>query len=152
MATWGSVLIREGKCYLDILGILSARFGWKFLQLQHQPQEGSTLRRSGAGRGGKKLERPYCFQKKVHEEQAFFNDSIAEHISNADLQLLRAARLLADGPVKTALEKAKLSLKGGKDALAHRQKLIRVTDRSELGWAVVSEYEADSLAVDSDDE
>ena len=45
-----------------------------------------------------------------------------------------------------------MSLKEGKDALAHRQKLIRVADRSELGWALVAEYEADSLAVDSDDE
>ena len=99
----------------------------------------------------KKLERPHRFMKKAHEEQAFFNDSIADHIEDADLQLSHVARLLAEGPVRTTLEKAKLSLKGGKDALAHRQKLIRVADRSELGWAVVAVYEANSLAVDSDD-
>ena len=50
------------------------------------------------------------------------------------------------------MDKAKLSLRRGKDALAHRQKLIKVTDRSELGWAVVAEYETDGLAADSDDE
>ena len=56
------------------------------------------------------------------------------------------------GPAKLALEKAKQSLRMGKDALAHRQKLIKVADRSELGWAVVAEYNADALAADSDDE
>ena len=56
---------------------------------------------------------------------------------------------MGEGPAKLALEKAKQSLKLGKDALAHRQKAIKVADRSELGWAVVSEYEANTLAVDS---
>ena len=60
--------------------------------------------------------------------------------------------MLGEGPAKLALEKAKISLKRGKDALAHRQKLIKVADRSELGWAVVAEYETDGLAADSDDE
>ena len=31
-------------------------------------------------------------------------------------------------------------------------RLIKMADRSEYGWAVVAEYEADELAVDSDDE
>ena len=31
-------------------------------------------------------------------------------------------------------------------------RLINMADRSEYGWAVVAEYEADELAVDSDDE
>ncbi len=43
-------------------------------------------------------------------------------------------------------------LKKAKEALAHRQKLIHLADRSELVWAVVEEYEADELADDSDDE
>ena len=59
---------------------------------------------------------------------------------------------MADGPAKVALEKAKQSLKLGKDALSHRQKLIKLADRSDFGWAVVTEYEADALAVDLDDE
>ena len=32
------------------------------------------------------------------------------------------------------------------------QKVIRLVDRSELGWAVVNEYREDKLAEDSDDE
>ena len=37
-------------------------------------------------------------------------------------------------------------------ALKQRQKLIKVADRSSLGWATVKEYIADDLADDSDDE
>ena len=55
--------------------------------------------------------------------------------------MARAARLLSNGPAKAAWEKAK---QRGREVLAHRQKLIRVVDRSELGWAVVAEYEADA--------
>ena len=33
-----------------------------------------------------------------------------------------------------------------------RQKLIMIADRSELGWKVVSAYEADELGSDSDSE
>ena len=39
-----------------------------------------------------------------------------------------------------------------KTLIAHRQKLIRLADLSELGWRVVSEYEANPLASDSEDE
>lgn len=52
---------------------------------------------------------------------------------------------------KAAVENAKTVLKEGEELLAHRQKLIKVTDRSEFGWVVVAEYEADTLATDSDD-
>ena len=44
------------------------------------------------------------------------------------------------------------SLKKGREAIAERQKLIKIADRSELGWAVVNEYTADELADNSDDE
>ena len=63
----------------------------------------------------------------------------------------RAARILEEGPAKLALEKVKQTLPMGKDALAHRQMLIKVADRSELGWAVVAEYDVDALAADSND-
>ena len=36
--------------------------------------------------------------------------------------------------------------------IAERQKLIRIAERSELGWSVVAEYNADELADDSKDE
>lgn len=89
-------------------------------------------RKRRADRAAKKPERPYRFQKKAHEEQAFFNDGITDHIVEAESQLSRVARLMGEGPAKLALERAKQCLKL---ALAHRQKLIKVADRSELGWA-----------------
>ncbi|KAL5517065.1 hypothetical protein EMCRGX_G002533 [Ephydatia muelleri] len=77
-----------------------------------------------AERAARKSEKPYHFQKKAHEDQAFFNESVMDHILEAESQLSRAARLVADGPAKVALEKAKQSLKLGKDALSHSRRLL----------------------------
>ena len=38
----------------------------------------------------------------------------------------------------------------GVDAILVRQKLIRLTDRSEYGWEAVNEYETDELAANED--
>ena len=38
-----------------------------------------------------------------------------------------------------------------KSMIAHRQKLIKMADASELGWRVVNEYVSNPLASDSDD-
>ena len=40
----------------------------------------------------------------------------------------------------------------GRQLIAHRQKLLKLADRSEYGWSVVEEYEEDGLADDSEDE
>ena len=50
------------------------------------------------------------------------------------------------------IEEAKKNLKAAIEGIKERQKLIRVADRSELGWGVVKEYVADDLAYDSSDE
>ena len=50
------------------------------------------------------------------------------------------------------MKKAKDALLRGRKLLAEHQKLIKIADRSDLGWAVVSEYTANELAEDSDDE
>ena len=73
-------------------------------------------------------------------------------MEEAEGHLARAARNLAEGPAKDALEKAREAIKKGNEQLTHRQKLIKVADRSELGWAVVAEYETDALADNPDDE
>ena len=51
-----------------------------------------------------------------------------------------------------AVEKAKTLLEEGMKLVRERQKLIRMADRSEHGWATVEEYLEDELADDSDDE
>ena len=49
------------------------------------------------------------------------------------------------------MEKAKNLLEESKKLLCERQKLIRIADRSEHGWATVEEYMEDELADNSDD-
>ena len=50
------------------------------------------------------------------------------------------------------MDKAKQELQEGKKLLAERQKLIKLADRSECGWATVSVYVTDDLADTPDDE
>ena len=51
-----------------------------------------------------------------------------------------------------AFDRVLKALDRGRELIAERQKLIRIADRSELGWSVVVEYTADELADDSEDE
>ena len=50
------------------------------------------------------------------------------------------------------VERARQSLQEGESLINNRQKLIKVADRSEHGWATVEEYVTDELAENSDDE
>ena len=59
----------------------------------------------------------------------------------AGLQLNRAERGVEEGAARTSLENAKRALQEGEDLITQRQKLMKVADRSELGWAVVAEYQ-----------
>lgn len=96
-----------------------------------------------------KKEKPLTFNKKAHEVQHSFNQSVEDRLRGAESSLAKAARLLEDGP---AVVRAQQDLTKGKELLSHRQKLIRIADRSEYGWVVVEEYEEDDLAANSDDE
>ena len=59
---------------------------------------------------------------------------------------------LATAPRESpAIQCAKDALEKVAELLAERQKLIRITDHSELGWSVVDEYIADELVDGSDD-
>eukprot|EP00731_Ephydatia_muelleri_P008531 Em0004g869a len=107
---------------------------------------------TAARQPSKKKERPYQFNKKGHEDQFQFNDGVVDRMDEAESHLARAARNLADGPAKDAVEKAREAVREGKNQLAHRQKLIKLADRSELGWHVVNEYETDVLADNPEDE
>ena len=50
------------------------------------------------------------------------------------------------------VDQAKINLEEAVKTIKERQKLIRLADRSELGWGVVREYMSDTLAADSSDE
>ena len=49
-------------------------------------------------------------------------------------------------------EKATQEMEAAEALLRNRQKMIKLADRSELGWSVVEEYKADELADNSEDE
>ena len=92
----------------------------------------------------------YVFKKKSHEEQSKINDKIDETMreAEAELQPGGSGAVPSAENIKAALD----ALKQGRAMVAERQKLIKIADRSELGWAVVHEYTADELAANSDDE
>ena len=50
------------------------------------------------------------------------------------------------------VEKARKVLQEGEELIAQRQKLIRIADISDHGWATVEEYVDDELADNSEDE
>ena len=93
-----------------------------------------------------KREKPYAFKKKSHQVQFDFNEQVTERIDNARDELKKRP---AHG---AAVDRALKALDEGIELLATRQKLIKIADRSELGWKVVEEYEADELASGSEDE
>ena len=77
--------------------------------------------------------------KKVGNEKQFkFNDSL-------EAKLVSAIAAID----KKKLDRAKQDLQEGKKLLAERQKLIKLADRSECGWATVSAYVMISLKTTS---
>ena len=104
-------------------------------------QEESTVKALKRARYDKALR----FRKKGNEEQHKFNERLGTELENVTAELEHAVET-------PAIARAKDSLKTGMAMLAKRQKHIRIADRSEFGWGVVAEYEADELADGSDDE
>ena len=96
------------------------------------------------GRSGGRKD-SYRFKRKANEAQHKFNEEVEGALEEAEDALQRA------GPSEV-IEKAKNALKDGKELIARRQKLLKLADRSEYGWAMVEEYEEDDLADDEEDE
>ncbi len=119
---------------------LESRFGEFKAEIQRSQDEAAAKAVKRA-----RYEKPYAFKKKGNEEQAAFNSRISESMAEAETELTGVA-------ASPALERAQAALEKGKKLIAERQKLIRIADRSDLGWGVVAEYTADELAEDSDDE
>ena len=92
-----------------------------------------------------KLDKGPTFKKKSNEKQYHFNEEVREKMATA-------SAAISTMPSSTTVDKAKEALKEGEDLIAARQKVIRIADRSEYGWATVDEYEEDELADNSDDE
>ena len=87
-------------------------------------------------------EKPYLFRKKSHQIQYDFNEQVKECIKNAKDKLRKG---LTHG---TAMTKVLKELDEDTELLAMWQKIIKIANRSELGWKVVREYEAGELALE----
>ena len=85
------------------------------------------------------------FKRKGNEKQYGFNEEVDRHLSRAQEELVSAG---GGSPIKRTKE----AVEEGTQALANRQKLILLADRSEFGWDVARKYEADELTEDSEDE
>ena len=114
-------------------------------QMQAMKRELSEDRDAADERLVKKIrmDKGLQFKRKSHEKQHNFNEQVLDKIEAAQKSL---------SSTPPAVDKAKEALKKGEKAIVSRQKLIRIADRSEYGWATVEEYEEDELADGSDDE
>ncbi|XP_053375561.1 uncharacterized protein LOC123541068 isoform X3 [Mercenaria mercenaria] len=81
------------------------------------------------------------FKRKSNEEQFKLNAKVIQKIEGAHSAV-----------ESEDLSSAKEAIIQARDMLKHRQKLVLLADTSDLGWRLVSEYEANPIASDSDDE
>ena len=93
----------------------------------------------------RKAKEPMTFRKKAHQEQHKFNERMDETMEQVQVEL----EAIPSSSTSQALTRAREELQKGRKLIAERQKLIRIADRADLGWAVVEEYTADELADDS---
>ena len=82
----------------------------------------------------------YVFKKKGNEQQFSFNRKVAK-TSGTALKALESGNI----------PKAKEELNKGISLINSRQKIIKLADKSEFGWATVQEYVSDELADDEAD-
>ena len=145
----------NGSQFSQIMRALEAsqtRLEEKFEQFKGEVRDGQEKVAASAVRKVRQ-DTPFVFKKKSHQEQAKVNDRIEESITEAETQLAEVAADAYEGSqLASKVESIQQSLKRGKKIVAERQKLLKIADRSEFGWAVVAEYTADELAEDSDDE
>ena len=97
-----------------------------------------------------KTDRSYTFRKKGHEEQYQFNAGVESHFIKAQVEAAKIQPTMEKE--QKSLEALNNQLKERIQAIACRQKRIKVADCSEYGWAVVKVYDSDELASDSEDE
>ena len=81
------------------------------------------------------------FKHAGNERQYSFNTTVMQHLEDAK-----------DSLHDNSLRDSARSINKAIDLLHNRNKMIRLADRSQAGWATVKEYEDDDLADDSADE
>jgi hypothetical protein len=92
----------------------------------------------------------FLFKRKGNELQFDFNQRVEKSLNFAKDQL---SMIETNNKETTySLKRAHEGIDEAVDLLGHRNKLIKLADMSDSGWAVVNEYEAHQLADDSEDE
>ena len=134
---------RQNELVEGINSMLSARFDImekSFGEKQSAISENqiSRLRSSALGQ--------YQFKRQSCVEQFRFDASVEDKFLDIDCSL---SNLNAE-----SIKMAKRNVAEGKSLIQQRQKqkMLKLADLSELGWKVVSEYQSNPLASDSDDE
>ena len=117
----------------------------RFKQYLYQKEESlSTYLSSEASGRSKHIERQaegQSLKLAGNKDQFLFNVEIQDSLEEATAILNRKG-------LPNALEKLEITL----GSLRKRQKKIKLADKSEAGWLVVKEYEAEELASNSEDE
>ena len=88
------------------------------------------------------------FKRKGNEKQYTFNEEVYERLDLAETELTKSS-------LRSLPKEASSPIRHAKDALAKGKKLLKLillVDRSDHGWDVVKNYEADELAEGSEDE
>ena len=83
-----------------------------------------------------KFNEPHKFKKKANEDQFKFNQKLSETLDSAK----SAAEHSQLGKVKSDLEE-------GEKLISERQKHVLLADKSDYGWATVTEYKKHSLYI-----
>ena len=118
--------------------------------INHMEQRMSGMKRElvdeAEARVAKKLkeaDKQPALKKKDHQKQFQFNEDVRERLTEVSAAIHQ---------MPVAVERAKTAIQEGMNPLKKRQKVIKIADRSDHGWATVEKYVEDELAEDSDDE
>ena len=135
----------SGNGEVDRLEAQMARMIAEMLQMREDFAVGQKEAASKLARSSRRD--PYSFRRKGNENQYRFCKDVEERLETTSAAITHAEK----GAGREALARAKEAAKEGMELLTHRKKLIKLTDCSEVGWAVVEECVDDNLADDSDD-
>ncbi len=124
-----------------IKGAVSEAVGGVKRELENKLSEQKIALESAAQELEKVKTKQPKFRFRGNEEQFKFNCKVHELVDQG-LKLINSGSSATAVPI---IEKAK-------EELSKRNKLVKLADKSEAGWAAVDEYEQDELASNSDDD
>jgi hypothetical protein len=98
------------------------------------------------------LPKNFNFSKKGNEKQFDFNSTVYDSLSGASQHFSCIVDNSQEPSVVVSGKRALSEIDLAMESITRRNKLIKLADMSDVGWAAVSEYEAHQLADDSEDE